>query len=169
MFAALPVGVAGMALAGAQIAQAQRPVGGGLTAVINNFVSGVGGFVGTIRLTGTQVVNGALTGNATLVGNVLDGLGAVVGSITQAVTGLLSVSGTCQILNLVLGPLDLNLLGLRIQLNQVVLNITAIAGAGNLLGNLLCAVANLLNAGGPLANLLTQLSTLLNQILGALG
>ena len=82
-----------------------------------------------------------------------------------------SVSGidpNCQILNLVLGPLDLNLLGLTIHLNQVVLNITAVPGAGNLLGNLLCDVANLLNTGGGLSTLLTQLQTLLNGILAAL-
>ena len=169
MFAALPIGVAGMALAGGQIAKAQPRTTQSLTAVINNFVAGVGGFVGTLALTGTQVVNGVLTGTATLTGNVLGPAGAVVGSITQTVTGLLSVSGSCQILNLVLGPLNLNLLGVVVTLNQVVLNITAVPGAGNLLGNLLCAVANLLNAGGPLANLLGQLSTLLNQIIGALG
>jgi hypothetical protein len=68
---------------------------------------------------------------------------------------------------LTLGPLDLNLLGLMVHLNQVVLNITAQPGPGNLLGNLLCSVANLLN-GGNLSNLLTQLTGLLNQILGAL-
>ena len=166
MFAALPIGVAGLALAGAQVGKAQSQAGA-LTAVINNFVPNVGGFIGTLTLTGTQVVNGALTGTATLVGNVIGRQGHVIGSITQAVTGLLSVSGTCQILSLVLGPLDLNLLGLRIQLNQVVLNITAIPGGG-LLGDLLCAVANLLNAGGPIATLLAQLSTLLNQIIAAL-
>jgi hypothetical protein len=49
----------------------------------------------------------------------------------------------------------------------VVLNITAVPGAGNLLGNLLCAVANLLN-GGNLSNLLTQLTGLINQILAGL-
>ncbi|WP_322920757.1 hypothetical protein [Nocardioides renjunii] len=73
----------------------------------------------------------------------------------------------CDILNLVLGPLDLNVLGLQINLNQVVLDITAVPGAGNLLGNLLCAVAGLLD-GTPLAGLLGQLQTLLNQILGLL-
>ena len=78
-----------------------------------------------------------------------------------------SSAAACDILNLVLGPLDLNILGLRIQLNQVVLDITAVPGAGNLLGNLLCAVAGLLD-GGPLAGLLGQLQTLLNQILGLL-
>ena len=76
-------------------------------------------------------------------------------------------AAACDILNLVLGPLDLNILGLRIQLNRVVLDITAVPGAGNLLGNLLCAVAGLLD-GTPLAGLLGQLQALLNQILGAL-
>ena len=76
-------------------------------------------------------------------------------------------AGACDILNLVLGPLDLNLLGLEIHLQRVVLDIVAVAGAGNLLGNLLCAVAGLLD-GGPLAGLLGQLQGLLNQILAAL-
>jgi len=70
-------------------------------------------------------------------------------------------------LTLTLGPLHLDLLGLVVDLNQVVLNITAQPGPGNLLGNLLCAVANLLN-GGNLSNLLTQLVALLNQILASL-
>jgi hypothetical protein len=80
---------------------------------------------------------------------------------------LASSAAACDILNLVLGPLDLNILGLRIQLNRVVLDITAVPGAGNLLGNLLCAVVGLLD-GSPLAGLLGQLRTLLNQILGLL-
>lgn len=54
-------------------------------------------------------------------------------------------AATCPILHLDLGPLNLNLLGLTVHLNQVVLDITAVPGAGNLLGNLLCSVANLLN------------------------
>ena len=76
-------------------------------------------------------------------------------------------AAACDILNLVLGPLDLNVLGLEVHLQRVVLDIVAVAGAGQLLGNLLCAVAGLLD-GGPLAGLLGQLSTLLNQILAAL-
>jgi hypothetical protein len=67
-------------------------------------------------------------------------------------------------LHLVLGPLNLNLLGLQVTLNQVVLDITAIPGPGNLLGNLLCAVANLLNDNAAAA----ALAGLLNQILGIL-
>ncbi|MBD3947533.1 hypothetical protein [Nocardioides ganghwensis] len=87
----------------------------------------------------------------------------------QSVTSGRMASGAaaCDILNLVLGPLDLNLLGLEINLQRVVLDIVAVPGAGNLLGNLLCAVAGLLD-GGPLAGLLGQLQTLLNQILGLL-
>jgi len=72
----------------------------------------------------------------------------------------------CDILNLVLGPLDLNILGLEVHLNRVLLDIVAVTGAGNLLGNLLCAVAGLLDGG--LAGLLTQVQSLLNLILGAL-
>lgn len=76
-------------------------------------------------------------------------------------------AAACDILNLVLGPLDLNVLGLEVHLQRVVLDVVAVAGAGQLLGNLLCAVAGLLD-GSPLAGLLGQLTTLLNQILAAL-
>lgn len=75
----------------------------------------------------------------------------------------------CDVLNLVLGPLDLNVLGLTVNLNRIVLDIVAVSGAGNLLGNLLCAVAGLLDGGGLLSTLLGQITDLLNQILGRLG
>ncbi|HEX5475246.1 MAG TPA: hypothetical protein VFX12_11340 [Vicinamibacterales bacterium] len=75
-------------------------------------------------------------------------------------------TASCPILHLVLGPLDLNLLGLAVHLDQVVLDITAVQGPGNLLGNLLCAVSNLLNGT---ASPVSQLVGLLNQILAALG
>ena len=67
----------------------------------------------------------------------------------------------CRILTLTLGPLDLNLLGLRVQLNQVNLRITAIPGGG-LLGDLLCGLSNLLNPAGLLGN---DLSAVLNSLL----
>ena len=57
----------------------------------------------------------------------------------------------CQVLNLTLGPINLNLLGLSVRTNRIDLRIEAVPGAGNLLGNLLCAVTNLLNpAQNPL-------------------
>ena len=59
--------------------------------------------------------------------------------------------GACNILNLALGPIDLNLLGLQVYLDDcdegpVTIDITAIPGGG-LLGDLLCGLANLLNGG----------------------
>lgn len=62
----------------------------------------------------------------------------------QAPTALPPVpGGICTVLDLVLGPLDLNLLGLMIHLDRVQLRITADPTRG-LLGSLLCALA-----GGP--------------------
>jgi hypothetical protein len=75
-----------------------------------------------------------------------------------------SITQGCDILNLVLGPLHLDLLGLVIDLNQVILNITATTGAGDLLGNLLCAITGLLDAG----SVGQQVVSLLNQLVGVL-
>jgi len=109
-------------------------------------------------------------------GGELVAIGNVAGTLTNTVTGAtqtvsrnavvpLQVTGTCEILHLELGPLDLDLLGLVVHLDQVVLDITAEQGPGNLLGNLLCAVAGLLDNGGPLQGI----AQLLNQILAILG
>ena len=51
----------------------------------------------------------------------------------------------CQILTLDIGRINLNLLGLVVNLSPVRLDITAVAGPGNLLGNLLCALVGLLD------------------------
>ncbi len=99
-------------------------------------------------------------------GTVSNASGDVIGTVTNvpATLPVAAADPTCSILNLTLGPLDLNLLGLMIHLNQVVLTITAQSGPGNLLGNLLCAVANLLNGGAPLG----ALAGLLNRIIAIL-
>lgn len=73
----------------------------------------------------------------------------------------------CDVLHLVLGPLDLDLLGLQVHLDRVVLDIVAQPGPGNLLGNLLCAVAGLLDGG--LDGALGRVVRLLNRILARLG
>jgi len=57
-----------------------------------------------------------------------------------------------------LGPIDLNLLGLRVQTSEICLNVTAQSGPGNLLGNLLTQVAGLLDQGLPLNQVLGGLS-----------
>lgn len=79
---------------------------------------------------------------------------------------LAAAAATCDILHLVLAPLDLDLLGLQVHLDRVLLNIVAATGANHLLGNLLCAVTGLLDGG--LSGLLGRVADLLNQILGVL-
>jgi hypothetical protein len=124
----------------------------------------LGNVLGTV--TKLTAVFDATTNTTTITGKFKDALG----NVTNFTTTLLGATGTCQILNLVLGPLSLNILGLQVNLNQVVLNITAQSGAGNLLGNLLCTVANLLNTNplGGLLGILGNLTTLLNQIFALL-
>lgn len=70
----------------------------------------------------------------------------------------------CPVLHLILGPLNLNLLGLKVSLNQGVLDITAVPRAGNLLGNLLCSVSNLLNTQSILGQELTGLLNIVQQL-----
>jgi hypothetical protein len=53
-------------------------------------------------------------------------------------------------------------LGLQVDLSEIILDITAVGGAGNLLGNLLCAVAGLLDPGSGLLNFLEDLLDLLD-------
>jgi hypothetical protein len=119
---------------------------------------------------------GDLVGVGRLVAKMTRGNGNVVGKVIQrakipvlkangAPLGRVAAAATsCRILNLVLGPLNLNLLGLKITLNRVHLRIVAIPGPGNLLGNLLCAVAGLLDQGispTQLAQILSAISQIL--------
>jgi hypothetical protein len=67
-------------------------------------------------------------------------------------------AGACPILDLELGPINLNLLGLVLETSPICLTITAFEGGG-LLGDLLCSIANLLNQGVPLSDILDTLST----------
>jgi hypothetical protein len=140
--------------------------------LVTGQIANGGVFNGVLKVTNVAVnsATGALSAAGTLSGTLTNTAGQVIGTVSNLAVSnipLASVTGSCTILTLNLGPLDLNLLGLMVHLNQVVLNITAQPGPGNLLGNLLCSVANLLN-GGNLTNLLTQVTGLLNQILGAL-
>jgi hypothetical protein len=147
---------------------------GSLTSVVKGTFTnsaGRGTFSGTFTPQKFSVTNGVLHATGVLKGTLTNANGTSLGTVNQTVTDSVNTSAAanavagCQVLNLVLGPLNLNLLGLVVTLNQVTLNITAVPGAGNLLGNLLCAVVNLLNGTGGLASL----SALLNQILAALG
>ena len=123
-------------------------VGGGTfagTFTLQRFVRDAGSVVAIGTVTGTLT---PVTGSAT---NVVRNVALPV-AITQA---------TCDILHLDLGPLDLNLLGLQVNLSRIVLDIVAEAGAGNLLGNLLCAITGLLDNPSRLAQILNAILAIL--------
>jgi hypothetical protein len=87
--------------------------------------------------------------------------------LTQAAQSaqLPPIPGACAILNLSIQPINLNLLGLSVRTSQIDLRIDAIPGAGNLLGNLLCGITNILNPGQANAS---QLAAILNALLALL-
>ena len=127
----------------------------------------LGGILG--GLTSTQLTN-LTTGLTNLLNNIFGQLTAPTSVIGTSTSPAAAAAGNhCDILNLSLGPVDLNLLGLQVHLDNchngpVTVDITAVAGGG-LLGNLLCNVDNLLNnPSNPnaLANLLGRISTILN-------
>jgi hypothetical protein len=123
--------------------------------------TGEGTFTGTFQLQRFVTQDGAVFASGVLTGTVSDAAG-VVGTVVRTITIPVVVGeATCEILHLDLGPLSLDLLGLQIDLSRIVLDITAQAGAGNLLGNLLCAVANLLNDPSGLSRILNSILDLL--------
>jgi hypothetical protein len=126
-------------------------------------------FNGVLDITRFAVQNGQIVAIGQLTGtltNTVNGVTTVIGQVNQLVTlPVTPGNATCEILNLQIGAISLNLLGLQIDLAPISLVITAQQGAGNLLGNLLCAVAGLLDRGGPL----TGITGLLNNILRILG
>jgi hypothetical protein len=82
-----------------------------------------------------------------------------------------SAQAVCDILFLDLQPLSLDLLGLQVLLSRVTLDVNALPGAGNLLGNPLCALVGLLDSGplgGLLGQVLQNLLTAINQLLNGL-
>jgi hypothetical protein len=120
-------------------------------------------------------VSGVLKGKATTADGVKNNINQpfsnVPSTLNEATSGAASagflLQATCEILDLDIGPIHLDLLGLVVDLSAIHLDITAVSGAGNLLGNLLCAVAGLLDPNGFLDELigtLTDLLDLLSQI-----
>lgn len=169
---AMLFGMAGPATAAAPAAPSaasQSSQVANVTGTINQTIDGVGTFVGSFTPSGFSAQNGQLTVTGLVQGTFTD-LNGVATPVTQTVTTTAAAAPStmagggagCDVLNLVLGPLHLDLLGLNVDLNQVVLDITAQTGAGNLVGNLLCAITGLLDGG----NGLSGLANLLNRVLG---
>jgi hypothetical protein len=111
------------------------------------------------------VQNGKVQAVGTLTGAVT---GAVTGPVTnlKATIPLSNITATaCDILHLELGPIDLNLLGLVVHVDQIVVDIDAQPGPGNLLGNLLCAIASLFDFDPTALNIIADLLNALLDIL----
>lgn len=159
----------GASLAAAAPASALGTLTSTATGTFTN-ADGTGTFTGKFTPQKFSVVNGTLQATGLLTGTLTDANGSTLGTVSRTATIPVNTTNAaaapagCGILNLVLGPLNLNLLGLVVTLNQVHLTITAVPGAGNLLGNLLCSVVGLLNGGGTLS----EISALLNSILALL-
>ena len=135
------------------------PITGTATNALGQLVE----FDGQFTLQRFTVADGSLAAVGQLTGTLTNTVTGVVQNVSQAVTlPIADATGTCQILDLTLGPLDLDLLGLVVHLDQVHLEITAESGPGNLLGNLLCGIAGLLDQGNTPLN---QLASILNQLL----
>jgi hypothetical protein len=145
--------------------------------------SGQGQLLGNLLTGVANLLNGP---NPPAVGGILGGLStAQLGTLTSGLTGVLngvfgalgspsSVSGaSTDILNLSLGPVDLNILGLGVHLDDcnngpVTVDITAESGPGRLLGNLLTSVTHLLDgpaAGGAISNALNRVAGESNNLL----
>ena len=130
---------------------------------------GTGTFNGKFVPRHFKVVHGVLKATGRLTGKLTDSGGKRVGRVGRTITTTVQTRATratgvpaaCGVLKLVLGPLRLRLLGLAVHLKRVHLTITAIRGAGQLLGNLLCTITGLLNSGGSLG----RIAALLNQVL----
>jgi|SRR5687767_10704064 len=147
------------------------------TFLVNATSADQGSFTGTFKIARFAVDHGVLVASGSLAGTLVDE-NAVSTVIYRTVTVPVILPPTtarataapvdCPILHLELGPLDLDLLGLVVHLDRVVLDITAVPGAGNLLGNLLCAIVGLLDGSdlGALSQLLNQLLDVLGGILG---
>jgi hypothetical protein len=125
---------------------------------------------GVFTLTGFALNQaGQLVANGTFTGTLTDAAGTVtqlVGTTVSSVLAPAQATAGCRILDLVLGPLHLDLLGLVVDLNQVHLVITAVPGPGNLLGNLLCALTHILDNTGASNAAVQNLINILNGLLG---
>jgi hypothetical protein len=153
--------VAALAIGASTAASAANPTNTGpLTIPITPAQSG-GLLDGVFTLTNvTTNAQNQLIGNGTFTG-LANGQTVTATPASAPITSQ-QQGGSCTILDLTVNPIHLDLLGLVVDLQAVHLTITAERGPGNLLGNLLCALAGLLDNGlpGPLG-LVNRVNTIL--------
>jgi len=164
-------GFASAQLASAQVATAKEITGTNLRVLLLSN----GASIGTFDIKRFAAVNNGLAAIGTITATngtktVVSTLAVPVNTVTQTSNTSASAAAqqNCPILHLDIGPINLNLLGLVVTTEPIVLDIVAVPGAGNLLGNLLCAIAGLLNPDGSVQGILTQLVGALNLLLAAL-
>ena len=129
----------------------------------------------SLPVTGTLPDCSTFTGQLSqLVATVVNGVPMLSGMIsgtklpaegTPFNTAIDSAAVACPVLNLTIPPINLDLLGLVVNLDQVHLAIDAVPGPGKLLGNLVCQLAGGLGVGA----LLQQIVPILSAVLPALG
>ena len=168
----LLVGLVAFGLGSSQSTTEAAPANPLANIPVTGTVENGGTFQGTLDIVSFATQSGQIVATGLLDGTLRNSSGGTIGTVEDELVTNIPVElspgdqpRVCRILDLTLGPLDLNLLGLRVQLSQVDLLITAIRGPGNLLGNLLCAIVGLLDGGGPL----DQIVNLLNRIVDLLG
>jgi len=147
---------------------------------LNDLFGTIGTIGGTLGVPQAQIdslINGILD-------NVLGVLQPVLDASLDRVFGAPAVSnvavggtgtgshGDCDILNLDLGPINLDLLGLVVNLDNcdggpIELDITAEPGSGNLLGNLLCSLTHILDSNAS-ANALAARLGKIGDVIGGL-
>jgi len=127
-------------------------------------VSGATQATSILPINVTNIVNnaGSLVANATM------GATSFQIPLTLGVPSGQSAASSTQILNLHLGEIHLNVLGLKVDTSEICLNITAQTGPGNLLGNLLAGVAGALDNGTSLNDILGGLTGSLDQLTAGL-
>jgi hypothetical protein len=148
----------------------------------NAAVQGRAALLTNVPVSGTRVIGGApFNGTLTVTSFRFDQTtnrllasgtvtsGGQTGTFTDEVVTLATspTAPRCPVLTLDVGRIFLDLLGLEVDLAPISLDITAVSGPGNLLGNLLCSLVGLLDPLGPLAQILNLIERI-NAILAGL-
>ena len=85
-----------------------------------------------------------------------------IGPTPQALAA--AEASTCETLSLVLGPLQLDVLGIAVQLNEANVDVIAVPGASERLKNRLCGLTALMDGVAPPAEVVRMLNTLLDTL-----
>jgi len=124
----------------------------------------IGQILSNLSLTELTTLSNGLSG-------VINGALGAIGSPATAAAGGATVTTTSatQILDLSVTPVDLNLLGLKVHLDNcadgpVTVDISAQPGAGNLLGNLISGLSNLLNTHATTGALRGQINRIAQDV-----